>query len=157
MDVFSVTSTSQANLQAKSHAATTKNTVFANATLYTMHGCECAENWHHDGLVLHGCVFSDFDQPDTENKHPNNELPWCFVKDPDACERGYHKDKLLDYQETSLSTITSGVCANLTSCEDTHFERTGKWDFCSLKDHVDHHLPHRSCHCMPTWEHKRKL
>lgn len=115
---------------------------WAETALFTMHGCECADNWHYDGLTLHGCVFTD-----------EHDLPWCFVKDAAACQRGYNKSLLL----TVGDHISTGVCSNATGCDVTTEKRDGTWDFCTLPEEVDTHFSQSSCHCLPVWEHNRQL
>lgn len=101
-----------------------------------MHGCECQDSWQLEGLTLHGCVHT-----------LGIALPWCFVKDPSKCTKGYTKAQL-DALQKNVSQ--SGVVANGTTS-------TGTWDFCSLHEEVDMHLTHKGCHCLPRWEYKSKV
>jgi hypothetical protein len=131
----------KAALQTKGDDGIAWKPTWNDMQLFTMHGCECAKDWHHKGLTEHGCVYTD-----------GYDLPWCFVRDADSCKRGYEKTALLGGEKSS-----SGICSNATSCAVTDVERDGKWDFCSLNEEVDVHFTQNGCHCLPTWELQKKL
>jgi hypothetical protein len=135
----------EASLQKTKSQQATADATWAQTALFTMHGCECAENWHLDGLALHGCVHPD-----------GHDLPWCFVKDDAACSTGYAKDNTLP-GNCSTDKTAWGRCDNATGCHAASEERTGKWDFCALQEDVDSHYTHNGCHCLPSWEHGRKI
>jgi len=119
----------------------------SNQKMFTMHGCECADNWHHDGLLLHGCVYTH------RKSFDGHDLPWCFVKDAEACKMAYEKEKI----PYSGQSPASGICSDDTSCHATDVEREGKWDFCTVPEDVSFHYSNSGCHCLPTWEHERTL
>jgi len=101
---------------------------WAQGGLLTMHGCECAESWQLNGLTLRGCVVSN-----------DVRMPWCMVKNPATCNRGY-RNAALPTESASGSNPNKQVI-------------NGTWDFCTLQEDVDPHLTLGSCHCLPLWEH----
>lgn len=104
---------------------------WAQGGLLTMHGCECAESWQLNGLTLRGCVVSS-----------NVRMPWCIVKDPANCKKGYTNSALPISPTVTQSPNPIPITIN------------GTWDFCTLPDDVDPHLTLGSCHCLPLWEHE---
>jgi len=102
---------------------------WARGGLLTMHGCECSDSWQLNGLTLRGCVVS-----------ANVRMPWCVVKDPATCTRGY-TNSALPISPTAGRTPGPPVVIN------------GTWDFCTMPEDVDPHLTMSSCHCLPLWEH----
>jgi len=113
---------------------------WAETSLFTMHGGECASDWHYKGLALHGCVYTD-----------GHDMPWCFLKKGD--KKGYNKTSLINVTETSFV----GVCTNASTCHEQTEEREGMWDFCALPEEVSTHYTVEGCHCLPTWEHNRQV
>jgi hypothetical protein len=103
---------------------------WAQGGLSTMHGCECSDSWQLNGLTLRGCVVS-----------ANVRMPWCVVKNPDNCTRGYTNSAL-------PITSTAG-----SQAPGVPVVINGTWDFCTLPEDVDPHLTMASCHCLPLWEH----
>lgn len=102
---------------------------WAQGGLSTMHGCECSDSWQLNGLTLRGCVVS-----------ANVRMPWCVIKSPENCTRGYTNSALpitpTDGQAPGVPVVINGT-----------------WDFCTLPEDVDPHLTMGSCHCLPLWEH----
>lgn len=106
---------------------------WAQGGLATMHGCECADSWQLNGLTLRGCVVSS-----------DVRMPWCIVKDPATCRRGYTNSAL-----PITATVTSAPNQNPRS----PLVINGTWDFCTMPDDVSPHMTLASCHCLPLWEH----